>query len=437
VLRLKRYMPKSLFGRSLLIIVLPIALMQIAVTYVFFEAHWQTVTSRLSDGVAGDLSVILDLYERDTSAGNLAQIDADMRRALSISTVWEEDGELPLTTRDAVFRAVDRTIRRALSEKLDQPFWFDTTRYRAYVEIRVKVENGVLRFVVPRERVVATTGHIFILWILVATVVLTGISLIYIRNQAKPIERLAKAADAFGRGEDMPGFRPTGASEVRSAANAFIQMKARIRRHMEQRSTLLASVSHDLRTPLTRMRLQLALLEASPEREELLKDVADMEAIVGEYLAFARGVSVEDMREIDLVELVHEALEAASIKREVAIEMRDDPLLLRVRPVSLKRCLVNLINNASNHGDGLAIRLEEGQQQIRIHIDDDGPGIPPERREEAFAPFSRLNPHGSRNPDGVGLGLAIARDIARAHGGDIVLCEAPQGGLRATVRLPV
>lgn len=438
MLRLKRYMPKSLFGRSLLIIVLPIALMQIAVTYVFFEAHWQTVTSRLSDGVAGDIAVALDLYEQSSGPQRLAEIEPLLRTNMAISMVLEEGGTLPLTTRDSIFRAVDRTFRRALTSKLDHDFWFDTTRYASYVEVRVKVDQGVLRFVVPRDRVFATTGHIFLIWMVVATVLLTAVSLIYIRNQAKPIERLAEAARAFGQGHDMPGFRPSGAREVRAAASAFLQMKNRIRRHMDQRQTLLASVSHDLRTPLTRMKLQLAMLDQSEEADALRADVADMEAIVHEYLAFAQGVAGEETEDVAVDRLLSEAVGAAGIGELLDPPEADWPSrTLPLRAQSMKRCIVNLLTNAAAHGDRIALKVEEATSQLRIHIDDDGPGIPAERREEAFAAFTRLNPKGSRNEDGVGLGLAIARDIARAHGGDVLLSDSPLGGLRATVRLPV
>jgi two-component system osmolarity sensor histidine kinase EnvZ len=436
-LSLKRYLPKSLFGRSLLIIVLPIALMQIAVTWVFFEAHWQTVTSRLSDGVAGDIAVAMDLYNQQPGMERLEQISPFISRTMSISVVLEEGATLPLTTNDAIFRAIDRNVRRAFSAKLDQPFWFDTTRYRSYVDVRVLVDEGVLRFVVPRDRVYATTGHIFIIWIVVATVLLTAVSLVYIRNQAKPIERLAKAAEAFGRGQDMPDFRPTGASEARLAAQSFIQMRARIRRHLEQRAVLLAGVSHDLRTPLTRMRLQLALLEESEEVAALRQDISDMEEVVEEYLAFARGVAAEASERITVSALLERAIDAADLSTIPDVMLGDDVDEVEVRPVSMRRCLINLLRNAEDHAETVQLRAETSARQLRIHIDDDGPGIPVERREEAFTPFTQLNAQGSRNADGVGLGLAIARDVARAHGGDVVLGESPLGGLRVTVRLPV
>ena len=297
--QLKRYLPTSLFGRSLLIIVLPVAIMQVAVTWSFFEEHWQTVTARLSESVAGDVAMVTALVERSRPEGvdpvaNLAF------ETVGLSVDLREGDTLPDSRRTAFFRALDRSLRRALTARLDNDFWFDTTRYPEYVDIRVQVDAGVLRFIVSRERAFATTGHIFILWIVGASTLLSAVSIIFIRNQAKPIQRLASAAEAFGRGQDTAGFRPAGAREVRQAATAFIDMRERLIRYVEQRTALLAGVSHDLRTPLTRLRLQLAMMPAGPERDAAIQDIAEMEMALDEYLAFARGQSGEESAHEDL-----------------------------------------------------------------------------------------------------------------------------------------
>jgi two-component system osmolarity sensor histidine kinase EnvZ len=430
----KDYLPKSLFGRAMLIIVLPIALMQIGVVYAFFDAHWQTVTARLSEGVAGDVQVVIDLYEQ--SGGDLASIEGEVANTLGMAVGLEPETELPTTTRSSFFRVLDRTLRRALSAKLDNAFWFDTTRYPAYVEIRVQTGPDVLRLIVPRDRVFATTGHIFLLWIIGATTLLTAVSLIYIRNQAKPIERLAEAADRFGRGQDAPDFRPAGAKEVRQAAQAFIRMRERIERHIAQRTQLLAGVSHDLRTPLTRLRLQLALLPKSEETDAMRADVADMQAILDEYLDFTKGMGGEEPAPIDIGELARAAADSAA-QEGVEIEVSvGENLVLPVRAVALKRCLTNLVANAAGFASRIEVQARRVNGSVLIDIDDDGPGIPPEQREEAFRPFSRFGEGRNGNAHGVGLGLAIARDVARGHGGDIELSESHLGGLRARVRLP-
>src|SRR6478609_9932582 len=276
---IKRQMPKTLFGRSLLIIVLPVAIMQIAVTYVFFDAHWQTVTSRLSEGLAGDIAWAVESYQEDPSSEAFAKLSARAEESMGLSIALQPGRALPATRRDApvlfepFFAPIDRSLDRALDARLDDPYWFDTTRYPAYVDIRVAVPGGVLRVLAPRDRAFATQGHIFVLWMTVATLLLTSIAILFIRNQVRAIERLANAAEAFGRGGDVVAFKPHGAREVRRAATAFLDMRARIQRHIDQRTTLLASVSHDLRTPLTRLKLALALAEPSKANEAMKRDV--------------------------------------------------------------------------------------------------------------------------------------------------------------------
>ncbi|MDB5455240.1 MAG: two-component sensor histidine kinase, partial [Caulobacter sp.] len=251
--QIKRWLPTSLFGRSLLIIVLPVAIMQIAVTWAFFDAHWETVTSRLAEGLAGDVAWAVETYSEDPSPGGLTKLADRAQESMDLSIALRKGAKLPTGRRPSLFAAVDRTLQRALSDRLDAPFWFDASdRYTAYVDIQVQVKDGVLRIIAPRERAYATQGHIFLLWMVVATLLLMAVAILFIRNQVRAIERLADAADAFGRGVDQPAFKPHGAREVRQAAQAFLAMKARIQRHIDQRTALLASVSHDLRTPLTR-----------------------------------------------------------------------------------------------------------------------------------------------------------------------------------------
>ena len=432
---IKRYLPTGLFARSLLIIVLPVALMQVAVTWSFFEEHWETVTSRLSESVAGDVAMLTELYE----TRGPAEFDAFARTAfdtMGVSVVMREGESLPSSRRSAFFRALDRTLRSALAAKLDNPFWFDTTRYPEYVDIRVAVDEGVLTFIVVREQVFATTGHIFLLWILGASTLLTAVSIIFIRNQVKPIRSLAEAAEAFGRGQDIGRFKPAGAREVRQAASAFLDMRERLSRHMEQRTALLAGVSHDLRTPLTRLKLQLALLPQSEEREAARRDLADMEAALEEYLAFARGQAGEEAGPVDIGALLAEIAAAAAREGGAVRVEAPDNLTAKARAGAIKRAVTNLVDNALTHGAHVRLTARRLGPRIEISVDDDGPGIPEALHEEAFKPFSRLDEARNANRKGVGLGLAIARDAARAHGGELTLETSDMGGLRAVLTLP-
>lgn len=435
-LGIKRYLPTGLFQRSLLIIVLPVALMQAAVTWAFFEQHWQTTTARLSESVAGDIAMVVELYDRSGGAGFDATAQS-VFDTIGLSVDLREGDALPTSRRTGFFRVLDRTLRRSLSARLDQPFWFDTTRYPEYVDIRVEVEGGVLRFIAVRDRVFATTGHIFVLWLFGASALLTAVAVIFIRNQVKPIRQLAEAAEAFGRGQDAERFKPAGAREVRRAAHAFLDMRARLKRQLEQRTQLLAGVSHDLRTPLTRLRLQLALMPDSPERKAAQSDLADMENALEEYLAFARGQAGEEPGPIELAPLC-ETLADDAARQGVDLELDlDESLVIQGREGALKRALSNLVSNAAAHAERVTLTTRQAAQRAEILIDDDGPGIPPEDREEAFKPFSRLDESRNANRTGVGLGLAIARDTVRGHGGELRLEESPLSGLRARISLPL
>ena len=435
--RMKRWLPNSLFGRSLLIIVLPIALMQGAVTWAFVEAHWRTVSSQLAESLAGDVASDVALYEQNPTPANLAAIADRSERSQSISIVLQDNRPLPTSPRDSLFPTFDQPLRAALEARLENDVWVDTTRYPHYIDIRVRTTGGVLKIIAPRDRAFAAHGHVFIAWLTGATLLLTAIAILFIKNQVRAIERLAEAADAFGRGVDAPRFKPHGAKEVRQAAAAFIAMQERIQRHIDQRTTLLASVSHDLRTPLTRLKLELALAKPSRQVSAMKRDVGEMEHMVDEYLAFARGQGGEAVEVVGLRRLIEEVSEGAERAGASVQVAADAGLSASVRPNALKRALSNLVMNAAVHGERVevAARLIPGGE-IEILVDDDGPGISPENYEEAFKPFSRLDEARNQNVKGVGLGLAIARDVARGHGGDVTLDKSPLGGLRAVVRLP-
>ncbi len=434
---LRRRLPTSLWGRSLLIIVLPVFLMQVAVTWAFFEAHWQTVNARLSEGLAGEIAWAVESYQETPTPQNLERLAARAETSMRLSIALQEGRTLPQSDRSSLFGAVDRTLKQALEARLDVPFWFDTTRYPAYVDIQVQLPQGVLRVIAPRERAIATQGHIFVLWLAVATLLLGSVAVLFIRNQVRAIERLAEAAEAFGRGAESPSFKPHGAREVRAAARAFLDMRERISRHIDQRTALLASVSHDLRTPLTRLRLELALAEPSPRNAAMKADLDEMEHMIDEYLAFARGQAGEAPETVALAPLLETvAVDARRAGARVEVSAPED-LTASIRPLAFKRALTNLAGNAADHGRNVRLSaraLPSGG--VEVAVEDDGPGIPEEMHEEAFRPFSRLDESRNQNRKGVGLGLAIARDVARGHGGEVSLDRSEMGGLRAVVRLP-
>lgn len=432
-----KWTPDGLFARSLLIIVMPIAIMQIVVTYMFFDLHWGQVSRSLSEAAAGDVSYITTRYLADPTPTNFATLKHDAEARLRLSVDLKPGAVLPTSNRNALIPAFDRTLRRALEGSISQPFWFDTTRYPDYVDIRVKVPQGVLRFLAYRDRVFASTGGIFLLWLTGATLLLGLVSVLFIRNQVRPMERLADAAERFGRGEVVP-LKPAGSREIRRATHAFLDMRARIGRHIEQRTNILAGVSHDLRTPLTRLKLELAMLEKNNATKDMCEDIKQMEEMLEEYLTFARGEWVEETEVLELNQIAKSCFDDA--KRGGAnINEKDLGTTIKIigRAASIKRCIANLISNAISFGTQVEVVAARKNKNAFIHIDDNGPGIDPSQYEEALNPFSRLDPARNQNRNGVGLGLSIARDVARSHGGDITMSKSPLGGLRVTLRLPL
>ena len=433
---LRRVLPRSLLGRALLIIVTPLIILQVVSAFAFYERHWDNVTKRLASSVAGDIAAVIALRgqlgpEHEKELFRIATDTTDL-------TLTMEPGQrLAAAPPPLSDRLIDRMLARALQGSVGRPFLMDTITFPQQVEIKIQLEDGVLHVIVPLNRLFSATSYVFILYMVGTSLVLFAVATVFMRNQVRPLGRLAAAADRFGKGQDVPDFKPQGATEVRQAAAAFNRMRARIQRQITQRTEMLAGVSHDLRTPLTRMKLQLAMLDQSPEIEELKGDVAEMERMVEGYLAFARGEGTEKPAETDLGSLLRDVVGDAR-RAGTAIDLHiEDRLVAIVRPNALRRCLANLISNAARYATQVWIRAGQVGDTIEITVDDDGPGIPATRREDVFKPFFRLE--GSRNPmtGGTGLGLTIARDVIRSHGGDLMLLDAPTGGLRARLSLPL
>lgn len=429
-------MPKGLYARSAIIVIAPMVILQVVLTYVFMERHWQLVTRRLSTALTQDLAAIIDLYETYPGAANHEILVRIAEERLKIDLEFLPPGPLPPALPKPFFSIVDIALSKEISQQIHRPFWLDTVGRSTFIEIRIQLNDAILRAVAYRSAAYASNSYIFLLWMVGASFVLIIIAILFLRNQIRPILLLARAAESFGKGRD-PDFQPRGAPEVRQAGYAFIEMKRRIERAFEQRTTMLNGVSHDLRTILTRFKLSLALMTETDETRDLQKDVEEMQRMLEAYLAFAKGGAGESASQIDMHDFLDDLrLDAERRGGELRIDFSGDPIVA-VRPDAFKRCLANLIGNAQSHARKIAVEATRDQRFLTIHVDDDGPGIPPASREDVFRPFFRLDEARNQDEGGTGLGLAIALDIARSHGGDISLSDSPLGGLRATVRVPV
>ncbi len=441
----KSVLPRGLLGRSLLILVTPLILLQIVSAYVFFGTHWDLVTRRLAEGLANDIASVVDMMEAFPGVANRERIFHIAHELMALDIALTDGARLLRTGmvgaapryQNAIFGySLEANLTRALSGTLRRPFFIDAETSERIVEVQVQLPEGVLTARASSKRLYSPTTTIFVLWMVGTSMLLFGIATVFMRNQVRAVKRLAYAADSFGKGQDVPDFKPEGAVEVRQAAAAFALMRERLARQIGQRTEMLAGVSHDLRTPLTRMKLQLAMMQGEGVAD-LATDVADMERMVEGYLAFARGEGGEATEPTDLSTVLDHVV--GRLRRSGArIDLHcEEELVLELRPDAIARGFTNLVGNAVRYGKHVSVQAGRRDDAVEVLIDDDGPGIPPERREEVFKAFVRLE--GSRNPKtgGVGLGMTIARDIVRAHGGEVLLEDSPLGGLRVRVRLPV
>ncbi|MGO9135692.1 MAG: ATP-binding protein [Methylovirgula sp.] len=436
--RLASIMPKGLYARSLLIVILPMVILQTVLTYVFLERHWQLVTHQLSTALTQDIAAVIDIYQSYPQDKNYDKLTRIAQERMHLDIEFLPKGPLPPPLPKPFFEIVDAALSNEIRRQIGRPFWLDTVGRSNLIEIRILLDNAILRVVAYRSAAYASNSYIFLLWMLGTSLVLILVAIGFLRNQIKPILRLATAAEAFGKGRDSP-FRPRGAREVRQAGQAFIEMKRRIERSIEQRTAMLNGVSHDLRTILTRFKLSLALMENEPETADMQKDVGEMQRMLEAYLAFARGDAGEAAAQINIRDLLETLRSDAERNGCTATLAYTGDSFVTVRPDAFKRCLVNLVTNAQNHADKVHIEAVRDQRFLTINVDDDGPGIPAELRDDVFRPFFRIDPARTQDESkaGTGLGLAIARDIASSHGGDISLHDSPLGGLRASVRVPV
>src|SRR4029077_3230918 len=433
----KSWMPTGLYARALLIMIVPMVVLQSVVAFVFMERHWNTVTRHLSAAVVQDIAAVIDVYKAYPQDKDRTEIKRIAQQRLGLVVDFLPVGDMPPPGPKPFFSLLDQTLSVQLGRQIAKPFWIDTVGRSNLVEIRIQLDDSVMRVFAQRSAAYASNSEIFLFWMVGTSSILLIVAVLFLRNQIRPILRLADAAESFGKGREALNFRPPGAREVRRAAQAFLEMKSRIERSIEQRTAMLAGVSHDLRTILTRFKLELALLGDSPEIDAIKKDIDEMAGMLEAYLAFARGDMGEQSAPTDIAALLEELkLDSERHGHRATVNIHGQPEVT-VRPAAFKRCLANLVSNASRFASTVAITGHRDHRCLSLPVDADGPVIPQSWREDVFKPFLRLDDARNQDQGGTGLGLAIARDIARSHGGEITLGDSPLGGLRATVRVPV
>lgn len=436
----QRYLPKGLFGRALLILIVPVFLIQITVALVFIERHLDGVTRQMSETIARELRSFASVVEAQSDPAETGRMVTELSSGIGYEIDFVQQDFIDPQERRPFYLIADRAIIETLQSKTGYPISVDTQRENKVVHAAIQLSNGVLRAALPKNRLTTRNPHFLLVWMMAVSVFLIVVATLFLRNQVRPIRQLAEAAEAFGKGRTAPVFKPSGAEEVRRAALAFTIMRARIERQIAQRTLMLSGVSHDLRTPLTRMRLSLAMMDEQEDVTRLTHDVAEMERMVDGFLAFARGESIETPEPLDLRMMLEGIVEDERAKeREVKFESPvGGATTLALRPDAVRRCLRNVIENAGKYGAGrIWVTLKAEARQVTVVVEDDGDGVAPEMHEEILRPFVRGDV--ARNQDkggGSGLGLSIALDVTRAHGGNLILSESAHGGLAVTVNFP-
>ena len=429
--KFKDILPKGLYSRSLLIIIVPVVVLQGILTFVFLDRHWQLVTRKLSSAVASEIATFVDVAP---SLG-LNKVVELSKKFYDAEVNYIPNQKL-VNNLPKPINLVENTLSKELSKIMTDNFWVDAHTYEKRVIVQIEKEGGIYEFTIPRRNVYATNSHIFLVWMVISSLLLVSVAVIFMRQQIKPIEKLSKAAQQFGLGKKMENFKPSGATEVRRAAEAYLKMQERIERFIEQRTLMLAGVSHDLRTPLTRLKLQLEMLSDDKTNIELLSDVNEMQKMLENYLDFAEDVTREKAIKTDLKQMIKEIINSESIENKV-IEFNvknDKPIFFECRAIAMKRCITNLLNNACSYGDDIRVALEKKKDVIDISIEDNGPGIDKTDYDKAIKPFIRLDSSRNQNIPGSGLGLSISQDITSNHGGKLIMSRSNLGGLKVQLK---
>ena len=430
---IKNILPKQLFYRALLIVAIPVLVLQVVITIVFFDSLWIKTNKGMTKALVNEISTFIEAYKNEEY--NKDNLENLFSIYLNLNIEFIETDKFDYTYDERWFSPVDRTLRRELKSKIGfGNFWFNTTNYKELIDIRIKFENGYFKFLISKDRIRSSSARIFALWITLPGIIMVVISLLFLKNQTRPIVNLAKAAEKFGRGEDIDEYRPSGALEIRQAGYEFDKMRKRILRHLNQRSEMLSGISHDLRTPLTRMKLQTAFIKDPEISSKLDDDIKEMEKMLNEYLQFTSSNHSEKSEIFDLSEMLSELI--SKYENKNITQNITQKIYLNGRKNLLQRCFNNIIDNAIKYGQKINVELSKKGKNLFIIIEDDGPGIPPEEYNNVFKPFYKINKGRSETKSSVGLGLAIASDITRSHGGYIRLNKSSLNGLEVKIFLP-
>ena len=430
---IKKILPKRLFYRSLIIVATPIILLQVIITIVFFDSLWIKANKGMTRSLVGEVQTMFDIYKQGDE--NYQQMIINLyNKNFDFVITLRENEFLPTKKTERWFSPIDRSLRRELKPVFDS-YWFDTTSYKELVDLRIKYKNGTLQILFPKNKIAPSAARIFALWITLPGLLLILISIVFLKNQTRPIVNLAKAAEKFGKGEFVKEFRPSGAREIRQAAYEFDKMRKRISVHLNQRSEMLSGISHDLRTPLTRLKLQLALLKQQDVAKKMSDDIEEMERMLNEYLEFSRHQKNEETETVNINNLITEIIKKYDNKH-INVQFGEN-IKINIRTNSIKRCLINLIDNGLSYGKKIEIITKKTVGDAIIFVDDNGPGIPEHEYQNVMKPFYRIDKSRSQNKSGVGLGLSIANDIIYSHGGNISLEKSPLSGLRVKISLPL
>ena len=431
---IKKFLPKKLFYRSLIIVATPIILLQIIITVVFFDSLWIKANKGMTRSLVGEIQTLYDVYT-NPDMGQRQTIINLYNKNFDFVVSFEENEKFPTKIGERWYSPMDRSLRRELKSAFNYQYWFDTTTYKELVDLKIKHKDGFIQIFFPKDKIAPSSARIFALWITLPGFLLIMIAIVFLKNQTRPIVNLAKAAEKFGKGEFVKEFRPSGALEIRQAAYEFDKMRKRITVHLNQRSEMLSGISHDLRTPLTRLKLQLAFLNQKDLEKKMGEDIEEMERMLNEYLEFSRHQKSEETEIININSIIKDLIK--KYENETIHATFDEDVKINIRTNSIKRCLSNLIDNGLAYGKKVEILTKKTINSIKIIIDDNGPGIPENELQNVMKPFYRIDKSRGQNKSGVGLGLSIANDIVRSHGGTIVLNKSPLNGLRVKISLPL
>ena len=427
----KNLLPKQLFYRGLLIVALPVIILQITISLVFFDSLWIKTNIGMTRALVGEIKTFIDSYNQEGS--DKIFVENTFEEYLDIDVTYHQNKIFSDLMDEKWYSPIDRALRRELKSK-NFVYWFDTSKFKNLVNMKIKNGKDYFEFLIPRERLTSTSVRIFALWITLPAILIIAIAIIFLKNQTRPIKKLAEASKKFGRGEKIEEFVPSGASEIRQAGYEFEKMRKRIMRHLNQRSEMLSGISHDLRTPLTRMKLQLALIKDKNLIERFSKDINEMEKMLNEYLQFSSESNQEQTEEFEFNGFIQEII--SKFNNSMIKFNKGEEINFNGRKLSIQRCLNNLIENSTKFANSIEINFQKLKSNVLIVIEDNGPGIPIHERENVFKPFYKIDKSRSEKRSSVGLGLSIASDIIRSHGGKIELSDSKLGGLKATISLP-